>query len=304
MDANELAQAVNLLKTNPTTRNKEEIQLLASLTIKLPYFADLKHEPRFASLHKLAVSAMTLEEFRPGQVVVKYGDYADSFFLVLKGELGVYIPKKKLKAIDTEVEEELYDSHTFHRDDHVDQRLVEVSTLTDGGHFGELSLLRGLARTATVECKTNVLLAALQLKDFRMSLGVFEERKLNYKISFLQSLPVFYQWTKTAISKMTYFMQTQHCTSGCILYRERHDPDAVYIVETGEFRLTQQAVITQKTKKQPISFLYGPRKGPCERSLKPLMKKRVKTKKKALQVRWSLARHQGTRRASRRHRSA
>mmetsp|Transcript_27408 Transcript_27408/g.49338 ORF Transcript_27408/g.49338 Transcript_27408/m.49338 type:complete len:300 (-) Transcript_27408:626-1525(-) len=296
MDETELAETLQLLRIDPAQRTKEQVQRITNNTIKLPYFHDIQHEPRFSNLHKSACSHMLLEEFREGQVVVRYGDYADTFYLVIKGELGVYIPKKKLKAtVDAEEEEQATPHSSPYKEDYADQKLIEVATLTEGGHFGELSLLRGLARTATVECKKDSFLGVLHIRDFRVSLGIFEERKLNYKIDFLQSLPVFRQWTKTAISKMTYFLQTHTCGFGSILYRERHDSDAVYIVEEGEFRLTQQAVIKQKSS-QPISFLYGPRKAPCEKSLKPLMNRKVKTKRKDLQVRWSLARHQSSRR--------
>lgn len=282
MDETELAESLEILRTDPTTRTKDQVLHLAALTLKLSYFREIQREYRFSHLHKLACSKMTLQTCPEGHVVVKHGDYADAFYIVLKGNLGVLVPKRKNKVATEPDDDE--ERHPSHRDDHADVRMIEVAHITDGGHFGELSLLRGIARTATVECKTDAALGVLSVKGFRVSLGVFEERKLNYKINFLQSLPVFNQWTKTAISKMTYFLQIHSCSSGSVLYRERHDSDSVYIVERGEFRLTQQAMIKQESSER-LRFLYGPGRTKGEHSLKPLMKQRVKTTRKDLQVR-------------------
>jgi CRP-like cAMP-binding protein len=298
MDSKQLAAAVAVMQTEPTLRSKEQVHLLCKLTLKWKYFQALQHEPRFPNLHRLACSALTCAEFREGQVVVHYGDYADAFFIVVKGLLSISLPKKKLKAAIEGDEQEDNNPHnglgregiirapTLPTEEVEEQKLKEVTTLSEGDHFGELSLLRGLTRSASVECKSASILAVLPLKTFRLSLGIFEEQKLNRKMEFLMGLPVFYQWTKTAISRMTYFLQPHHCFFGSILFRERSKCDSVYIIEEGEFKLSQRAVISQKYK-DSFSFLYGSRKTPCDKSLKPLMKKRVKTQTKHLQVRLS-----------------
>jgi CRP-like cAMP-binding protein len=278
MNAKELAESLVLMHTPPKLRSKEQVARLCLLTLKLKYFKEMQHEQRFDYLHRVACAVITCQEFHSGQVVVSYGDYAHTFFIVLKGELGVLIPKKKLK---TTVE----DHHVA--DDHSDNgcqepAYTEVASLRSGDSFGELSLLRGLARSATVECKDSSVLAVLSIKEFKASLGILEEKKLNRKVEFLQSLPVFHEWTKSAISRMTYFLQTSVCTPGSVLFRERTKCNAVYIVQEGEFRLTQKAAIEQPRKGSLL--LYGPRIAHNDRLFKPAMKKSLISKRPSLQV--------------------
>ena len=102
------------------------VELLASLPI-------LELAPR-ASIEQLAQAA-TIEEVDAGRVVVAQGDPADDLYAVFSGELEVEIT-------------------------HPDGQREVVGTVGPGGFFGEIGLIQGVPRTATVAALTPTRLAA------------------------------------------------------------------------------------------------------------------------------------------------
>ncbi|MDH4102283.1 MAG: MFS transporter [Thermoleophilia bacterium] len=105
----------------------EELRILASV----PIFAPLPG----GSLEHVAARLVPLR-VESGTVIVREGDAGDRFYIVAEGEIDVS-----------------QDGRT-------------ISELAAGGYFGEIALLRDVARTATVTARTDVVLYALDRDDF------------------------------------------------------------------------------------------------------------------------------------------
>ena len=105
----------------------EGLRILASV----PIFAPLPG----GSLEHLASRLVPLR-VDPGTVIVREGDAGDRFYIVAEGEL------------------------------EVSQERFPISTLGAGDHFGEIALMRDVARTATVTARGPVVLYALDREDF------------------------------------------------------------------------------------------------------------------------------------------
>jgi hypothetical protein len=105
----------------------EELRILASV----PIFAPLPG----GSLEHVAGRLVPLR-VDPGTVIVREGDSGDRVYIVAEGELEVM------------------------------QGGAVISELTHGGYFGEIALLRDVARTATVTARTHAVLYALDRDDF------------------------------------------------------------------------------------------------------------------------------------------
>jgi MFS family permease len=105
----------------------EELRILVSV----PIFTPLPG----GSLEHLAGRLVPLR-VEAGAVVVREGDAGDRFYIVAEGELDVQ------------------------------QGGARISELTPGGYFGEIALLRDVARTATVTARTDAVLYALDREDF------------------------------------------------------------------------------------------------------------------------------------------
>src|SRR5687767_8423268 len=81
------------------------------------------------------------EHFEFGEVIVKQGDPADAFYLLSSGRARV------VKMTDGGKE-------------------IALTTLRPGDEFGELALISGGTRNATVRCSTAVDVVRLDAKDF------------------------------------------------------------------------------------------------------------------------------------------
>lgn len=105
----------------------EELRILASV----PIFAPLPG----GSLEHLAARLVPLR-VEPGTVIVRERDAGDRFYIVAEGSL------------------------------EVSQDGFPVTELNAGDYFGEIALIRDVARTATVTARTAVVLYALDREDF------------------------------------------------------------------------------------------------------------------------------------------
>jgi cAMP-dependent protein kinase regulator len=87
------------------------------------------------------VSRLTLKHYEEGSVIVAEGDPGDSMFVVVNGEVSVNTTNAKGKRIT-------------------------LANLGEGEFFGEISLLTGLPRTATIITNTDSDLLELTRKDY------------------------------------------------------------------------------------------------------------------------------------------
>lgn len=105
----------------------------------------LCHIPLFARLREpdqqTLMSAMRLQRVEPNQTIVWCGDRGDSCYLVSTGEVAVSAPNH-------------------------DGQHVHIDTIGPGGFFGEVSLLDGGPRTATVRATKPTELYVLARADF------------------------------------------------------------------------------------------------------------------------------------------
>ena len=119
--------AVARIDREATPPETEELRILVSV----PIFSPLPG----GSLEHLAARLVPLR-VESGSVVVREGDAGDRFYIVAEGELAVV------------------------------QDGTPIAELTPGGYFGEIALLRDVARTATVTARTDAVLYALDREDF------------------------------------------------------------------------------------------------------------------------------------------
>ncbi|XP_065066069.1 cAMP-dependent protein kinase type I-alpha regulatory subunit-like [Rhopilema esculentum] len=95
-----------------------------------------------------------------GEVIIMQGDEGDNFYIVDSGEVDVFVA------------DEL------------------VTSITDGGSFGELALIYGTPRAATVKAKTDVKLWAIDRISYRRILMGSQIRKRKLYESFLGKVSI------------------------------------------------------------------------------------------------------------------
>ncbi len=107
-----------------------------------PLFAPLDHHDRERIIWRMMIS-----RFDPGAVIVRQGDTASAFYLILSGEVEV--------------------THSAGADGSV---LTSLATLGPGDVFGEMALLDDGTRSSSVTASTPTRCALLSRWDFREEL--------------------------------------------------------------------------------------------------------------------------------------
>lgn len=162
-------ETVSILKTNPANRTENYLNTLVNLTKNVDFFKKINLELD-ENAHKMCCQYMKYCYFDDGKTLFNAGDKGDSFFIVISGEVKVFVPTK----------------------DQEDNRiLTETCTLGDGQAFGELALIKDQPRAASIIVSRPSHFAVLEKKDYLRILGKYSAKKLEEFINFLSSLPAF-----------------------------------------------------------------------------------------------------------------
>jgi CRP-like cAMP-binding protein len=123
------------------TRPESPFEAILGRVARLPLFFGVRSSSLERTLTKLVAVPVTA-----GTTVIRQGDPADRFYIIAEGAFGV------TQVTDAGTE-------------------IDLRRLGPDDVFGELGLLRGGARTATVTAETDGLLLALDRADFLALVG-------------------------------------------------------------------------------------------------------------------------------------
>lgn len=123
-------------KTSPSEKARSETKSHPVVEMETVLFRNLSAEE-----FREVVSRMTLKHYEEGSLVVSEGDPGDSMFVVVNGEVKVNTTDAKGKQIT-------------------------LANLGEGEFFGEISLLTGRPRTATIITNTETDLLELTREDY------------------------------------------------------------------------------------------------------------------------------------------
>jgi CRP-like cAMP-binding protein len=147
------AKPMEMIKDLPSRlRSQVAMQMNGDILKKVPLFVGAEH----AFLHELA-QRLEEEIFAPGDVICEEGEEGDEMFFVSRGSVEIVLH---------------YDAETNSGD--------VVASLSEGAYFGEISLLTGGARTATVRAANYCTIYVLSKRDLDAATTAFpdERRKL------------------------------------------------------------------------------------------------------------------------------
>jgi len=159
-----------------------------------------------------------------GDIIVNEGDEADAFYILTQGRVRV------IKKSDSGEE-------------------LALQTLRPGNEFGELALLEGGQRSASVRCTTSVDVLRLGRDDFFALLEKYPELKshldaaVRHKLlrTFLYQFSNFGRLSPQALRDLIGGLQPGTVTKGQQIIREGDAPGPMFIVESGRVRIyTQQ----------------------------------------------------------------
>jgi cAMP-dependent protein kinase regulator len=168
--------------------------------------------------------AMFQVDFDAGAVIIKQGDDGDNFYVIDSGTCDIYVQKPG------------------------DDEPKLVLTLNAGGSFGELALIYGSPRAATVKAKSGVSLWAIDRITYRRIMMGTTMRKRKLYETFLEKVPILQHLTKYERITVADALESYTYTAGEVIVRQGEPGDKFYIIVAGEVRCEQTTTATDGTK--------------------------------------------------------
>ena len=163
------------------------------------------------------------------------------------------VPKKQTKAdhehkrltklFKQEIESEDkffidFEKHYVEESNSFIQEMKEVAEFGAGSSFGEFALLNDKPRSATIVAKTACHFAVLNKFEFRRILGSIAEKEITEKVEYLYCHPFFKGWSRTAITKLSYYFHSKFLRKNHHLFRQNENVGSVYFIKEGEFKVS------------------------------------------------------------------
>ena len=194
-------------------RTVNDVIALQQATRHIQFFQDQIQE-NGPEVHAYCCQYMELEEFQVGQIVCRQGDRGFKFYIIFEGVVQV-----------------------FH--DSADDGTI-LSELGPGSAFGEMALIHNRPRLATVSCVADCVFGVLHKSQYTQVLGKVMSIKLRDSVVFLKSIPLFSGWTKYHLERFYLFFRRRVYAKDAVVFRQGELSDNVFIVHTGEFKLTKK----------------------------------------------------------------
>lgn len=171
-------------------------------------------------LHML-FNAFEMEEFAENDVIFEKGTEGDRFFLIERGRCQIVLTDE----------------------DGTEKGSVFVG---DGDTFGELGVMYGTPRAATVIAALPTTTWWIDRDTYRGLLLMQTKRKRDRFKAFLQSIDVFSRVDDYERARIADVLETMEVEPGTVIVREGEPGDTFYMIEEGEVEVSteQQGVLT------------------------------------------------------------
>ncbi|KAH8863762.1 cAMP-dependent protein kinase regulatory subunit [Schistosoma japonicum] len=146
----------------------------------------------------------------PGDVIIQQGDEGDNFYIIDQGEVDIF----------------LNNEHT--------------STIGEGGSFGELALIYGTPRAATIKAKTEVKLWGIDRDSYRRILMGSTIRRRKMYQEFLCRVPILDNLDKWERLTVADALEPVRFEDGEVVVRQGEHGDDFFIITEGTAAVLQK----------------------------------------------------------------
>ena len=144
---------------------QKELFQIAAYFNKTKFFRELTENHDYEVYKKMKVRS--IEE---GVDLFRYGDKAEYFYFIMKGEVDVWIPSNlDLKNLEDKEYSEI--------------KLKKVNVIRQGGTFGELAFITQKTRAATIRASEDTIIAECDKKTYLRCIKKKEIKKLEKRIT-------------------------------------------------------------------------------------------------------------------------
>jgi CRP-like cAMP-binding protein len=206
-----------ILNKPSNSRTGEDIREIAAQIYNIKFFESLReNKPVFGE----CCAYLTYECFGPDEFIFKLGDYGDKFYILIQGEVSVLVPVKS-------------DS----------MEMKEIIKFKSGSSFGDLALIDNKPRAASIRTLETCHFAVLDRSNYQRILASIMKQKKMELVDFLQTQSIFKSFTKGSLAKLSYCFEEKNFGKDFILFHEGNKVDFLYLVKSGEVKLTKKIVM-------------------------------------------------------------
>lgn len=218
----------DILNKPQDQRDPQDLKKISAVISNIKFFQSLKENQ---SIFKECCMYLTYEHFNTGEFIFSEGEVGDKFYIIIKGQAGVWV---KVKEKETFVKK-------------------EVLVYNDGGSFGELALVDQKPRAASIIAKSECHVAVLDKSNYNRILSSVMKKKRAELVEFLQKQALFQKWTKGSLLKLSYCFEEKTFNKGKVLFVEGQKVDFLYLIREGEVKISRNIRIDLMEDGQPIT---------------------------------------------------
>ncbi|XP_078539751.1 cyclic nucleotide-binding domain-containing protein 2-like [Lissotriton helveticus] len=209
-------KGIRITQKRPEWRTQEEIKQLRRILLSLPSYLGYS-----INLQLMLAKVIRFERFGRRRVILRLGDPGYSFYFIYSGSVAITKDKDGSSAfIDS-----------------------EPIILRRGVAFGEVALIQGSHRNATVVCMEDTELLAVDKEDFFANkLDVEQAKELKYRCDFFRSHALFASWSDQLIENVGGICKTEEYHHGQAIIDDSSAMASITFVTKGScemFRLVK-----------------------------------------------------------------
>uniref|UniRef100_A0A8C5MSE2 Cyclic nucleotide-binding domain-containing protein 2 n=1 Tax=Leptobrachium leishanense TaxID=445787 RepID=A0A8C5MSE2_9ANUR len=212
-------KAIAAALRRPEERSPNDIRYIRSMMMGILSFR------RYSSHMQLMLARVVYyRRFGRGRVIVRKGHRGDSFYFVFSGVIAV--------TQDVDGRSALLDP--------------EPILLHKGASFGEVALLKGLRRNATVICMEDTEFLVVDRKEFfRNKLDQELQKELHYRFQFFRSLDLFSSWSDKSLETLADHCKTEECNHSQIIVSDTSETKNIIFVTKGRYEVLRLVDLSQ-----------------------------------------------------------
>ena len=266
---------LELLLSNSNLENSKINQnsLSEYLCSKCPYFQFIKNSIGLEKLSQI-IEIIHYEVYEKNQIIIKYGEEVNKFYILLNGLIEIYkikpkivyltlgeyidyllkvknLEKNNLKLerimnqnpeIDNfEIKKKNFDYRYFQEKKKIKIYLeeeIKIAEFENNFTFGDISIIKKEPIEQTIVSVKKSIFLTIDKLDYNRFLRIIEENKINEKVNkFKKKYPFFSLWPSYKCYKLFNSFQKLILYKGDFLFKQNSKPDGIYLIKKGKFEL-------------------------------------------------------------------
>ena len=266
---------LELLFDNSNLKNCKinQTSLSEYLCLNCPYLNYIKHSLGSEKFSHI-IEIINYEVFEKNQIIIKYGEEVNKFYILFQGLIEIYKTKPKIVDLtlreyidylskvknleknniklerimnqnpefdNYEIKKKNFDYRYFQEKKKVKIYLeeeVKIAEFENNFTFGDISIIKKEPIEQTILSVKKSIFLTIDKIDYNRFLRIIEENKINEKVNkFKKKYPFFSLWPSFKCYKLFNSFQKLILYKGDFLFKQNSKPDGIYVIKKGKFEL-------------------------------------------------------------------